>query len=78
MSESKLDVHNILIEKCRVLINTRHTKLSLYSAMGITPSELANFIAGVNPSDNLLQKVASHPLINLEVVKSYKLIEGKQ
>tara|TARA_Y100000310_G_scaffold266154_1_gene277529 strand:- start:2682 stop:2951 length:270 start_codon:yes stop_codon:yes gene_type:complete len=70
-----MDTQDILIEKCLELLNERHTKASLYKGMKITAPELNSFLDGEKPTDKLLAKVASHPLINLEVVKSYTLIK---
>lgn len=78
MNESLENIHHDLQDACEKLLEQRYTKKYLYEGMKITASELNLFLADGLPSDNLLQKVASHPLINLEVIKSYKLIEGKQ
>jgi hypothetical protein len=77
-SESLLNVQKELIEACENLLEERHTKKSLYDGMKITAAEFNHFLDEGRPTDNLLQKVASHPLINLDVVKSYSLIEGKE
>ncbi len=77
-NESMLNVQQQLIEKCTQLLKDRYTKKSLYEAMHMTAPELNHFLDEGKPTDKVLQKVANHPLINLEVVKSYKLIEGKK
>lgn len=76
-SESLLNVQKELIEACENLLEERHTKKSLYEGMHMTAAELNHFLDEGRPTDKVLQKVANHPLINLEVIKSYKLIEGK-
>lgn len=77
-NESMLEVQRKLIERCNQLLKDRYTKKSLYEAMHMTAPELNHFLDEGRPTDKVLQKVANHPLINMKVVKSYSLIEGKE
>jgi len=75
--ETMLLVQKHLIEMCNGLLEQRYTKKFLYDDMKITAAEFNHFLDEGKPTDKLLQKVASHKLINMTVVTSYKLIEGK-